>query len=212
MIEAAAIDGSGPIRRFCTIIFPLISPITFFPLVINTVYAFFDTFGIIHVMTQGGPANATEILMYKVYNDGFVGLDLGGSAAQSVVLMLIVISLTAIQFRYIEKKVEYENYFLSVGRLTKQKNFSFVIKNFKNLKEKFQDIKLVIVGDGELKNKYEKLIRDLKIGQRIFGENKLQEALKRWSSIINIYKDRLSFYKKLNAYHKVLIYSVLKIV
>ena len=108
MIEAAAIDGSGPIRRFCTIIFPLISPITFFLLVINTVYAFFDTFGIIHVMTQGGPANATEILMYKVYNDGFVGLDLGGSAAQSVILMLIVISLTAIQFRYIEKKVEYK--------------------------------------------------------------------------------------------------------
>ena len=90
MIEAAALDGSGPIKRFWTIIFPLISPVTFFLLVINTVYAFFDTFGIIHVMTQGGPANSTEILVYKVYNDGFIGLDLGGSAAQSVILMFIV--------------------------------------------------------------------------------------------------------------------------
>ena len=79
-----------------------------FLLVINTVYAFFDTFGIIHVMTQGGPANATEILVYKVYNDGFVGLDLGGSAAQSVILMIIVIFLTGIQFRFVEKKVEYK--------------------------------------------------------------------------------------------------------
>ena len=108
MIEAAALDGSGPIKRFWTIIFPLISPVTFFLLVINTVYAFFDTFGIIHVMTQGGPANSTEILVYKVYNDGFIGLDLGGSAAQSVILMFIVISLTFIQFRFIEKKVEYK--------------------------------------------------------------------------------------------------------
>ena len=108
MIEAAALDGSGPIKRFWTIIFPLISPITFFLLVINTVYAFFDTFGIIHVMTQGGPANSTEILVYKVYNDGFIGLDLGGSAAQSVILMFIVISLTFFQFRFIEKKVEYK--------------------------------------------------------------------------------------------------------
>jgi len=108
MIEAAALDGSGPIKRFCTIIFPLISPVTFFLLVINTVYAFFDTFGIIHVMTQGGPANSTEILVYKVYNDGFIGLDLGGSAAQSVILMFIVISLTFFQFRFIEKKVEYK--------------------------------------------------------------------------------------------------------
>ena len=108
MIEAAALDGSGPIKRFWTIIFPLISPVTFFLLVINTVYAFFDTFGIIHVMTQGGPANSTEILVYKVYNDGFIGLDLGGSAAQSVILMFIVISLTFFQFRYIEKKVEYK--------------------------------------------------------------------------------------------------------
>ena len=108
MIEAAALDGSGPIKRFWTIIFPLISPVTFFLLVINTVYAFFDTFGIIHVMTQGGPANSTEILVYKVYNDGFIGLDLGGSAAQSVILMFIVISLTFFQYRFIEKKVEYK--------------------------------------------------------------------------------------------------------
>jgi len=108
MIEAAALDGSGPIKRFWTIIFPLISPVTFFLLVINTVYAFFDTFGFIHVITKGGSANSTEILVYKVYNDGFIGLDLGGSAAQSVILMFIVISLTFFQFRFIEKKVEYK--------------------------------------------------------------------------------------------------------
>jgi len=107
LIEAAAIDGAGPVRRFWTIIFPLISPTTFFLMVVNIVYAFFETFGIIHAVTQGGPAKATEILVYKVYNDGFVGLDLGGSAAQSVILMAIVISLTVIQFRYVEKKVEY---------------------------------------------------------------------------------------------------------
>ena len=107
LIEAAAIDGAGPLRRFMTIIFPLISPTTFFLLVMNVVYSFFDTFGIIHAVTKGGPAKATEILVYKVFNDGFIGLDLGGSAAQSVVLMLIVITLTVVQFRYIEKKVEY---------------------------------------------------------------------------------------------------------
>jgi len=107
LIEAAAIDGAGPARRFWTIIFPLISPTTFFLLVMNVVYAFFDTFGIIHAVTKGGPAKATEILVYKVYNDGFIGLDLGGSAAQSVILMAIVIGLTIIQFRYIEKRVEY---------------------------------------------------------------------------------------------------------
>lgn len=107
MIEAAAIDGAGPLRRFWTIIFPLISPTTFFLLVINVVYAFFETFGIIHAVTQGGPAKATEILVYKVFNDGFVGLDLGGSAAQSVILMFIVIALTVVQFRYVEKKVAY---------------------------------------------------------------------------------------------------------
>lgn len=105
--EAAAIDGAGPMRRFWTITFPLVSPTTFFLLVINIVYAFFDTFGIIHAVTQGGPANATTILVYKVYNDGFVGLDLGGSAAQSVVLMFIVIVMTVVQFRFVEKKVEY---------------------------------------------------------------------------------------------------------
>lgn len=107
LIEAAAIDGAGPMRRFVDHIFPLISPTTFFLLVINAVYAFFDTFGIIHAVTQGGPANATTILVYKVYNDGFVGLDLGGSAAQSVILMVMVIAMTVVQFRYIERKVEY---------------------------------------------------------------------------------------------------------
>ena len=107
LIEAAAIDGAGPAWRFWTIIFPLISPTTFFLLVMNIVYAFFDTFGIVHAITKGGPAGATNILVYKVYNDGFIGLDLGGSAAQSVVLMVIVIALTVIQFRYIERKVEY---------------------------------------------------------------------------------------------------------
>ncbi len=107
VIEAAAIDGAGPIKRFSTIIFPLISPTTFFLLVINVVYAFFETFGIIHAVTQGGPANSTTILVYKVFNDGFVGLDLGGSAAQSVILMFIVIVMTVVQFRYVERKVEY---------------------------------------------------------------------------------------------------------
>ncbi|MDM8553572.1 sn-glycerol-3-phosphate ABC transporter permease UgpA [Desulfococcaceae bacterium HSG7] len=107
LTEAAAIDGAGPARRFWTIIFPLLSPTTFFLLVMNIVYAFFETFGIVHAVTKGGPAGATEIMVYKVYNDGFIGLDLGGSAAQSVVLMVIVITLTVIQFRYIERKVEY---------------------------------------------------------------------------------------------------------
>lgn len=107
LIEAAAMDGAGPWKRFWSIIFPLISPTTFFLLVMNIVYAFFDTFGIIHAVTKGGPAKATEILVYKVYNDGFIGLDLGGSAAQSVILMAMVIGLTVIQFRYIERRVEY---------------------------------------------------------------------------------------------------------
>ena len=107
MIEAAAIDGARPARRFWTIVFPLLSPTTFFLIVVNIVYAFFDTFGIIHAVTQGGPAGATNILVYKVFNDGFIGLDLGGSAAQSVVLMAIVITLTVFQFRYIERKVHY---------------------------------------------------------------------------------------------------------
>jgi sn-glycerol 3-phosphate transport system permease protein len=107
LIEAAAIDGARPFKRFWTIVFPLLSPTTFFLLVVNIVYAFFDTFGIVHATTSGGPARATEILVYKVYKDGFVALDLGGSAAQSVVLMLIVITLSVIQFRYIERRVQY---------------------------------------------------------------------------------------------------------
>lgn len=107
LIEAAAIDGAGPMRRTIDIILPLLSPTTFFLLVINIVYAFFETFGVIHVVTAGGPAGATNILVYKVFNDGFVGLDLGGSAAQSVILMIIVISLTVVQFKYVEKRVAY---------------------------------------------------------------------------------------------------------
>ena len=107
LLEAAAIDGAGPGKRFWTIIFPLLSPTTFFLLVVNVVYAFFDTFGIIHAVTSGGPAGATNILVYKVYADGFIGLDLGGSAAQSVVLMVIVVSLTVVQFRYLERRVQY---------------------------------------------------------------------------------------------------------
>ena len=107
MLEASAIDGAGPVKRFWTIVFPLISPTTFFLIVVNVVYAFFDTFGIIHAVTQGGPYKSTEILVYKVYNDGFVGLDLGGSSAQSVILMIIVVSLTVFQFRYIERRVQY---------------------------------------------------------------------------------------------------------
>jgi sn-glycerol 3-phosphate transport system permease protein len=107
IIEAAAIDGARPARRFWTIVFPLLSPTTFFLVVVNIVYAFFDTFGIIDAMTGGGPAKATETLVYKVFADGRLGGDLGGSAAQSVVLMIIVIGLTAIQFRYIERKVTY---------------------------------------------------------------------------------------------------------
>ncbi|WP_423594798.1 sn-glycerol-3-phosphate ABC transporter permease UgpA [Roseateles sp. MS654] len=107
LIEAAAIDGAGPWRRFWTITFPLLSPTSFFLLVINVVYAFFDTFGIIDAATQGGPGKDTAILVYKVYYDGFKSLDLGGSAAQSVVLMAIVVALTVIQFRFVEKKVQY---------------------------------------------------------------------------------------------------------
>jgi sn-glycerol 3-phosphate transport system permease protein len=107
LTEAAAIDGAGPGKRFLTIVFPLLAPTTFFLLVINTVYAFFETFGIIHAVTGGGPAKATETLVYKVYNDGFVNLQLGLSAAQSVILMVIVIALTAVQFRYVERRVHY---------------------------------------------------------------------------------------------------------
>jgi len=107
LIEAAAIDGARPWRRFWTIVFPLLSPTTFFLLVINIVYAFFDTFAIIDAATQGGPGKDTAILVYKVYFDGFKAMDLGGSAAQSVVLMVIVIALTVVQFRFVEKKVNY---------------------------------------------------------------------------------------------------------
>lgn len=105
--EAAAIDGSGPAKRFITISIPLISPTSFFLLVVNFVYAFFDIFAIIHAMTRGGPSNSTSTLVYKVYNDGFVGLDLGSSAAQSVILMILVAALTIVQFKYVEKRVEY---------------------------------------------------------------------------------------------------------
>ncbi len=107
LLEAAAIDGAGPFRRFWSIVFPLLSPTTFFLLVVNVIYAFFDTFAIIDIMTQGGPGTSTSILVYKVYTTGFKGLDIGSSAAQSVILMLIVIALTVVQFRYIDRKVNY---------------------------------------------------------------------------------------------------------
>ena len=107
VIEAAAIDGAGPARRFWSIVFPLLSPTTFFLLVVNIVYAFFETFGTIHALTQGGPGKATETLIYKLYVDGVINLDLGGSSAQSVILMIIVITLTAVQFRYVERRVHY---------------------------------------------------------------------------------------------------------
>jgi len=107
LIEAAAIDGAGPTRRFWTIVFPLLSPTTFFLLVVNIVYAFFDTFGVIDSTTQGGPSGATQILVYKVFEDGVKSADLGGSSAQSAILMLIVITLTVVQFRFVERKVNY---------------------------------------------------------------------------------------------------------
>ncbi len=107
LVEAAAMDGAGFWYRFRTIVFPLLSPTTFFLLVVNIVYAFFETFGVIHTITGGGPQQATNIMVYKVYSDGFVGQDLGSSAAQSVVLLFVVGILTILQFRYIEKKVHY---------------------------------------------------------------------------------------------------------
>jgi sn-glycerol 3-phosphate transport system permease protein len=107
LLEAAAIDGAGAWRRFWTIVFPLLSPTTFFLLVVNLVYAFFDTFGIIHTVTAGGPERSTMILVYKVFADGFVGQDLGSSAAQSVILLLVVGLLTVVQFRFIERRVHY---------------------------------------------------------------------------------------------------------
>ena len=107
IIEAAAIDGASFWKRFGTIVIPLLSPITFFLLVVNIVYAFFDTFGVIHTITSGGPEQSTTILVYKVFSDGFVSQDLGSSAAQSVILLVLVGILTVIQFRYIERKVHY---------------------------------------------------------------------------------------------------------
>jgi sn-glycerol 3-phosphate transport system permease protein len=107
LIEAAAIDGAGPGKRFWDIVFPLLSPTGFFLLVINVIYAFFGTFGIVGSLTQGGPGQATNILIWKVYNDGFRGQDLGGSSAQSVILMIVVIALTFVQFRFIERRVHY---------------------------------------------------------------------------------------------------------
>ena len=107
LIEAAAIDGASRMKRFWTIVFPRLSPITFFLMVVNIVYAMFDTFGVIHATTEGGPSQATNILVYKVYRDGFVNLNIGSSAAQSVILMGIVVILTVIQFRYIERRVNY---------------------------------------------------------------------------------------------------------
>lgn len=106
-VEAAAIDGAGPVRRFWTIIFPLLSPTTFYLLVMNLVYGFFETFPVVHQVTAGGPGKATQILVYKVWRDGVINLDLGGSSAQSVILMIMVILLTVVQFRFIERKVTY---------------------------------------------------------------------------------------------------------
>ena len=107
LLEASSIDGANRWQQFKHIVLPLLSPTTFFLLVMNVLYAFFDTFGIIQIITQGGPANATQTLVYKVYKDGFVGLDFGSSAAQSVILMVVIIGLTLIQFKYVEKKVHY---------------------------------------------------------------------------------------------------------
>jgi len=107
LLEAASIDGASENHKFWTIVLPLLSPTTFFLVVVDVVYAFFDTFGVIHAVTSGGPAKATEVLVYKVFYDGVVALDLGGSAAQSVILMVIVIALTAIQFRFVERRVHY---------------------------------------------------------------------------------------------------------
>ena len=107
LIEAAAMDGASPFRRFWKITLPLLSPTLFFVTVMNIIYSFFETFGVIHIMTQGGPGGATNILVYKVYQDGFIGLDLGSSAAQSIVLMTLIIVITVLQFKYVERKVQY---------------------------------------------------------------------------------------------------------
>jgi sn-glycerol 3-phosphate transport system permease protein len=107
VLEAASVDGAGSVRRFVSIILPLLSPITFYLVVVNLIFSFFGAFGVIHAVTQGGPGGATEILVYKVYKDGFIGLNLGSSAAQSVILMAVVIALTGLQFRFVEKRVTY---------------------------------------------------------------------------------------------------------
>jgi sn-glycerol 3-phosphate transport system permease protein len=107
VLEAASVDGAGSVRRFRSIVLPLLSPITFYLVVVNLIFSFFGAFGVIHAVTQGGPGGATEILVYKVYKDGFIGLNLGSSAAQSVILMVLVITLTALQFRFVEKRVTY---------------------------------------------------------------------------------------------------------
>jgi sn-glycerol 3-phosphate transport system permease protein len=107
LIEAAAMDGASPFRRFWNITLPLLSPTLFFLMVMNIIYSFFETFGVIHTMTQGGPGGSTNILVYKVYQDGFIGLNLGSSSAQSVILMSIIIIVTILQFKYVEKKVQY---------------------------------------------------------------------------------------------------------
>jgi sn-glycerol 3-phosphate transport system permease protein len=107
VMEAAAVDGAGPVRKFLAIIVPLISPVTFYLVVVNMVSSFFGSFGVIHAVTHGGPGGATEIMVYKAWKDGFIGLNLGSSAAQSVILMAVVIGLTMIQFRFVEKKVNY---------------------------------------------------------------------------------------------------------
>jgi sn-glycerol 3-phosphate transport system permease protein len=107
VLEAASVDGAGPVRRFRSIVFPLLSPITFYLVVVNLIFSFLGSFGMIHAVTQGGPGGATEIMVFKLYKDGFIGLNLGSSAAQSVILMLVVVGLTAMQFRFVEKKVTY---------------------------------------------------------------------------------------------------------
>ncbi len=107
LLEAASIDAAGPWRQFRTIVFPLLAPTTFFLIVVNVVYAFFDTFGVVHATTGGGPGQSTTLLVYKVWKDGFIGLNLGSSSAQSVVLLVIVIALTAVQFRFLERRINY---------------------------------------------------------------------------------------------------------
>jgi sn-glycerol 3-phosphate transport system permease protein len=107
VLEAASVDGAGGLRRFVSIVFPLLAPITFYLVVVNLIFSFFGSFGMIHAVTQGGPGGATEIMVFKVYKDGFIGLNMGSSAAQSVMLMLVVIGLTALQFRFVERRITY---------------------------------------------------------------------------------------------------------